>query len=207
MSDLVDLISNGEGQHLDFKFRIDDQKKIARTLAAYANSGGGTLLIGVKDNGKIAGIYPEEEFHMIEGAASLYCFPAIDFTSTVLQEGRHLVLKIDVEHSENRHKAIDEDGNKAYYYRLEDHTVRGNKILDRIWVIEKQGLPQPAQFSEDELSILRVLREEEELSISKIYRKLDISKNKIDRFIAALVVWDIVGINVTNAGIRYHIVE
>lgn len=207
MSDLVDLISNGEGQHLDFKFRIDDQKKIARTLAAYANSGGGTLLIGVKDNGKIAGIFPEEEFHMIEGAASLYCFPAIDFTSTVLQEGRHLVLKIDVEHSENRHKAIDEDGNKAYYYRLEDHTVRGNKILDRIWVIEKQGLPQPAQFSEDELSILRVLREEEELSISKIYRKLDISKNKIDRFIAALVVWDIVGINVTNAGIRYHIVE
>lgn len=207
MSDLVDLISNGEGQHLDFKFRIDDQKKIARTLAAYANSGGGTLLIGVKDNGKIAGIYPEEEFHMIEGAASLYCFPAIDFTSTVLQEGRHLVLKIDVEHSEIRHKAIDEDGNKAYYYRLEDHTVRGNKILDRIWVIEKQGLPQPAQFSEDELSILRVLREEEELSISKIYRKLDISKNKIDRFIAALVVWDIVGINVTNAGIRYHIVE
>ena len=49
-------ISEGEGQQLDFKFAITDSKKIARSMAAFANSDGGVLLIGVKDNGKIVGI-------------------------------------------------------------------------------------------------------------------------------------------------------
>ena len=38
-------------------------------LVAFANTGGGRLLIGVKDNGKIAGIRSEEELYMIEAAS------------------------------------------------------------------------------------------------------------------------------------------
>ena len=52
MSVLLKYISQGEHQTQDFKFEIDDQKKIARTLAAFGNANGGRLLIGVKDNGK-----------------------------------------------------------------------------------------------------------------------------------------------------------
>ena len=64
MSELKRLIAEGEGVQLDFKFRIDDQKKIARTLSAFANTEGGKLLIGVKDNGKINGVNPEEEYYL-----------------------------------------------------------------------------------------------------------------------------------------------
>lgn len=46
---------------LDFKFEISDSKKIARSLVAFANTDGGRLLIGVKDNGVISGIRSEEE--------------------------------------------------------------------------------------------------------------------------------------------------
>jgi predicted HTH transcriptional regulator len=53
---LKKLIAGGENQQLDFKFCVSDSRKIARTLAAFANSDGGRLLIGVKDNGSIAGI-------------------------------------------------------------------------------------------------------------------------------------------------------
>ena len=63
------MIREGEHQQQDFKFRIDSTAKIAKTLSAFANTDGGKLLIGVKDNGKITGIDPEEEFFMIEGAA------------------------------------------------------------------------------------------------------------------------------------------
>ena len=72
MESLKAIISQGEHQQLDFKFRIDDSKKIARTLAAFANTDGGRLLIGVKDNGKITGIDPNEEIHMIVAAAEMY---------------------------------------------------------------------------------------------------------------------------------------
>ena len=81
MSELQRRIARGEGVSQDFKFRIDDQKKIARTLAAFANTEGGSLLIGVKDNGKIAGVNPEEEYYMIEGASDLYTKPPVAFES------------------------------------------------------------------------------------------------------------------------------
>ena len=48
------LIAQGEHQQQDFKYEISDVRKIARTLSAFANTDGGRLLIGVKDNGKIA---------------------------------------------------------------------------------------------------------------------------------------------------------
>ena len=63
---LKKLIAGGENQHLDFKYCISDSRKIARTLSAFANSDGGRLLIGVRDNGSIAGIKSDEEYYMVE---------------------------------------------------------------------------------------------------------------------------------------------
>ena len=60
---LMDLIEEGEHQQQDFKYRIDSSQKISKTLAAFANTDGGRLLIGVKDNGRIAGVDPQEEIH------------------------------------------------------------------------------------------------------------------------------------------------
>ena len=68
----------------DFKFEISDARKIAKTLSAFANTDGGRLLIGVKDNGRIAGVRSEEEKYMIEAAAQLYCIPEIDYTLQTL---------------------------------------------------------------------------------------------------------------------------
>ena len=66
------LIAQGEHQQQDFKYEISDARKIARTLSAFANTDGGRLLIGVKDNGKIAGVRSDEEIYMVEAAASRY---------------------------------------------------------------------------------------------------------------------------------------
>ena len=55
------LIAEGEHLHQDFKFAISDARKIARTFSAFANAGGGHLLVGVKDNGVVAGIRTDEE--------------------------------------------------------------------------------------------------------------------------------------------------
>ena len=60
-------IRQGESQTREFKFRVDSQRKIAKTLVAFANTDGGTIFIGVKDNGVVAGVRGEEELYMIEG--------------------------------------------------------------------------------------------------------------------------------------------
>src|SRR3546814_2454449 len=44
------LILQGEGEQLDFKNRISNCAKIAKTLVAFANTKGGKLLVGVADD-------------------------------------------------------------------------------------------------------------------------------------------------------------
>lgn len=53
-------------------------------------------MVGVKDNGKIAGIRSEEEIYMIEAAATMYCCPKVEIeTRTYLVEGKS-VLEVSI---------------------------------------------------------------------------------------------------------------
>jgi len=54
IEELKSLIHKGENKTLEFKERFKDE--ILKTISAFANSSGGTLLVGVKDNGEICGI-------------------------------------------------------------------------------------------------------------------------------------------------------
>ena len=86
------LISEGEHVHQDFKFEISDARKIAKSISAFANTEGGRLLVGVKDNGKIAGVRSEEEIYMIEAAAQRYCQPPVDIHTYIYKvEGKDVL--------------------------------------------------------------------------------------------------------------------
>lgn len=74
---LEDLIAEGESQELEFKSSLrwdlvqgSVNKKledvVIKTVSAFANAQGGTLLIGVSDNGSVLGL--EGDFHALGGA-------------------------------------------------------------------------------------------------------------------------------------------
>lgn len=207
MSELKRLIAQGEGLQLDFKFRVDDQKKIARTLSAFANSEGGKLLIGVKDNGKINGVNPEEEFYMIEGAAGMYCKPEVKFESKVWQEGHHLVLEILVPKSEEKHLSKTEDDKWKYYVRVDDHTLLANKIIVKGWKLSKFGMEKPVEFDEETERLISTVRNEEPVTLSKLYRKSGLPMRRVDDLLTNLVYWDIVAMEMDESGTRYKISE
>ena len=50
------LISEGEHQQQDFKYRVSDAMKLAKSVSAFANTDGGRLLIGVRDDGNMSGV-------------------------------------------------------------------------------------------------------------------------------------------------------
>ena len=97
-----ELILQGEHQQQDFKFEISDARKIAKSLSAFANTDGGRLLIGVKDNGKIAGVRSEEEAYMIESAANVYCSPEVRFSMTQHRVEGKVVLEVSIPEAENK---------------------------------------------------------------------------------------------------------
>ncbi|HBQ60906.1 MAG TPA: ATP-binding protein, partial [Balneolaceae bacterium] len=96
-TDLKNLIQTGESRFLEFKHSVASPEKIAREMAAFANTKGGTLLIGVEDNGEIIGVesYHEEEFWLNQ-AAREECIPEIKVTMELVNTGERDVLMVKV---------------------------------------------------------------------------------------------------------------
>ena len=55
-SQLLDLIANGENSTVEFKRDDIHQESLAKEIVAFANLGGGRVLLGVEDDGSISGI-------------------------------------------------------------------------------------------------------------------------------------------------------
>ena len=208
MNILKAYIREGEHQTQDFKFRVDDAKKIARTLAAFANTDGGRLLIGVKDNGKVVGINPEEEFHVIQGAATVYCKPELALKTQIMQDDHKLVLEVIVDEVINKPvKALDDDGIWKTYVRREDHTLLASKILIGVWKKERNKTSTPQTFDKDEQLILSTIKEAGEITLSRLYRETKLKKAYIDRLLILFITWDVVEINITPSGTYFLIGE
>lgn len=63
---LLSLVREGEHQQQDFKYRVADAGKLAKSVSAFANTDGGRLLIGVRDDGQIAGVGSMIEYRVAE---------------------------------------------------------------------------------------------------------------------------------------------
>ena len=135
------LIEQGEHQQQDFKFEVSDSKKIARTLSAFANTDGGRLLIGVKDNGHISGVRGEEEYYMIEAASKMYTRPEVPFTAMRWDVEGKTVLEIDIEPCPERpYLAPDKNDSYKAFIRVADENILANEVIVRAW--QKSRRPQ-----------------------------------------------------------------
>lgn len=136
------LISEGEHETQDFKYAITDARKIARSLSAFANHRGGRLLVGVKDNGVIAGIRDEGDIYMIEQAADRYCRPRVSVEFSAYNCGDTLtVLTATVSPVRPRPVcAVEEDGTPVAYVRVGDENIMVPEVMLRAWRYEAEGV-------------------------------------------------------------------
>lgn len=183
-----DLVREGEHQQQDFKFEISNAKKIAKTLVAFANTDGGRLLIGVKDNGRISGIRSDEEFYMIDAAATMYCKPEIPIKSYQrIVEGKN-VLEILIQASEEKpHYAMDEEKKWRAYHRVHDNNFLVDYILLQVWKREKREAGTFIKYSLKEKMILEILKDEGIASFSFIKKELRIKKRELQNQLVNLI--------------------
>lgn len=201
---LYNLIEQGEHQQQDFKFCINDSKKIAISLVAFANTNGGRLLVGVKDNGKIAGIRSDEEFYMIEAAAKIFSNPKLTFTTKQWQIEGKTVLEIGIEPSEEKpHFAKDENGKWLAYIRVNDENFLAHKIQIEVW--KKQNSPKGIHFtySDNERFLIEYLQQNNSITFSKFMRTAQISRNKAEEILSNFVIIKIIEMQTTQNGTTF----
>lgn len=193
---ILKLIQQGEHQQQDFKFCINDSKKIAKSLVAFANTDGGRLLVGVKDNGNIAGVRSDEEYYMVEGAATLYSKPQIKFTSRQWKAEGKTVLEIIVEPSpEKPHFAKDENGKWIAYIRKDDENILANRILIETWIKEKSPKGIYVSYSKDEKFLVDYLLDNNSVTLSKFIRLAQIDRSKAVDILSSFVLMKIINLD------------
>ena len=94
MVDIRDIASLPEGKTIEFKRDLSSMKPILKTLIAFANTAGGTLLIGKDNDGTIIGVndvFEAEEKLANAIADSIYppLMPEIETTSF---EGKSIIV-------------------------------------------------------------------------------------------------------------------
>lgn len=138
---IAELIEQGEHEHQDFKFAITDARKIARSLSAFANNDGGRLLIGVKDNGVIAGVRNEEDVYMVEHAAQSYCVPPQPIRVTAFAcDGGLRVMRVEIDAASTRPVMVREaEGQLRAYFRVKDENIVASPLMVRGWREASQG--------------------------------------------------------------------
>jgi predicted HTH transcriptional regulator len=200
------LIAEGEHQRLDFKFEITDSRRIARTLVAFANTDGGRLLIGVKDNGAIAGVRSDEEYYMLEGAATMYCKPPVEFQSKEWTINNKTVLEIIVPKSNKRpHYAAHKDGKWLVYIRVADQNLLANRVLLKVW--EREGKPKGVflKFTEKEKILLEFLEKNPTITVSRFCRMAKISRQKAENILVKFVLLKTIHIIFTDKQTFYSL--
>ena len=180
------LIEQGEGVSLDFKQLIQNPHKIAKSMVSFANTHGGILLIGVRDNGSIAGIKAEEEFHMLELAASFYAKPEIEFTvepHTI--EGKSILL-VTIPIGENQpYYAKGEDEKWWVYVRVNDNCILASKTTVDFMHAKKHSAK--VTLGKIEQNILSYLRENDRVTQSELCKMFNLGNRRVGRILVDLM--------------------
>ena len=183
---LLSLIREGEHQQQDFKYRVADACKLAKSVSAFANTDGGRLLIGVRDDGNLSGVRSEEEIYMMHQAAYKYCKPeaSIKF-DTYHAEGRTIVVATVPPSSNRPVCAQDEEGRMRAYIRINDENIVASPVHLALW--RESQKPQGAMitYNDDIRKLLDVMHGRQ--TLNQIVRLSRLPRHKVITFMARLI--------------------
>ncbi|MCU0391816.1 MAG: ATP-binding protein [Thermoflexibacter sp.] len=180
LGELKRLVAKGENIHLEFKRKANFPDKIMKEVVAFANTEGGKLLIGVDDNGSIAGLKHvlEEEFVLKEAIAK-YCKPAIKYDiSKVLVSPNRFVLVFHIYPSEVKPIFLiynfKTNIGKAYV-RVKDKSIQASKEMRQILKARSKNADTYLQYGENQHRLMQYLAQNPSINVETFSKVADIS--------------------------------
>ena len=192
---LLGLIREGEHQQQDFKYRVADACKLAKSVSAFANTDGGRLLIGVRDDGHLSGVRSEEEIYMMHQAAYKYCKPeaSIKF-DTYHVDGRTIVVATVPPSERKPVCAINEAGEERAYIRIADENIVASPVHLAIWREQQAENGSMMTYTDTVRKLLSVMTTDQPQSftLNQIVRRSRISRFKVIHLLARLICFGVV---------------
>lgn len=183
---LLSLIKEGEHQQQDFKYRVSDARKLARSVSAFANTDGGRLLIGVRDDGHLSGVRSEEEIFMMHQAAYKYCKPepSIKF-DTYHVDGCTIVIATVPPSDKKPVCAEDEDGKSRAYIRIADENIVASPVHLALWRETQKTRGSVMTYDEAVRQLLDAM--EGFLTLNQIVKRSNLPRHQVIALLARLI--------------------
>ena len=184
---VLSLIRDREQEHIEFKRLVPGAFKMAKEMAAMANTVGGNILIGVDDDGTVAGVIDvQREKAAIFTAARVLCDPPLDpqIRAVIIEE--KTVLWVMIAPGAAKHAVIDPRGNTRVYVRVRDKNLLASKQTARR-ISEGPALKLSTKnLGRQELALLGYLRKHEKITLREFCESANISRRRASRICVKL---------------------
>jgi len=192
--DIHTLLEEGEGFELEFKRKVSNPEKIAKTLVGFANTKGGTVLFGIDDDRSVVGVESEKsEVEMIRNVADFHCEPPVEVAIEIVPYKGKDVIVVFVDESRDKPHAVvlhedSDDAQLQVYIRVNDKTVEASKEVVRILRSENPDSP-PLRIAigENERRLFEFLDDKERITLKEFADLVNISKRRASRTLIQLV--------------------
>ena len=150
------------------------------------------MLIGVRDDGSLAGVKSEEEIYMVHKAAYACCRPeaAINFR-TYHAEGRNIVVATIPRAVERPVCALDEEGRETAYVRIKDENIVASPVFIEMWRQESRE-ENMMPYTDTESRLMEMMRLNPHQPIEVISKIAHIKRFLIIKILARLIRYDLV---------------
>jgi len=197
------LISEGEHQQQDFKYKVQDAAKLAKSVSAFANTDGGRLLIGVRDDGHMSGVRSEEEIYMMHQAAYRHCQPAASIKfDTYMVEGRTIVVATVPPSDKRPIMALSDDGKRRAYIHIADENIVASPVHLTIWR-EAQKAEGSMMTYTDSVKKLIATIQDNRLSLNQLVRRSSLPRHKVITILAQLIRFNVAQWEYANQQFRF----
>ena len=183
---LLSLIREGEHQQQDFKYRVSDACKLAKSVSAFANTDGGRLLIGVRDDGHLAGVRSEEEIFMMHQAAYKFCKPepSIKF-DTFHVDGRTIVIATGPPSDKRPVCVQNDEGRMRAYIRIKDENIVASPVHLALWRESQKPQGSILTYNDNIKKLLDVMKGSQ--TLNQIVRFSKLPRYKVITLLARLI--------------------
>lgn len=214
--EIKELIALGESTTLEFKRKIISPVKLAKELAAFANTKGGNLLIGVDDDGTIVGIDSEKSaIELVNQVCEFFVDPPLKPKIEIVNVSWHDVLVVQID--ESRHKPHylpqDEDGTeqklsqRRVYIRVGEKSLIASREMARLLKVQgDDSKPLTLSIGDKEKRLFLYLEKHERATVKDFARLVNISDRRAERLLIRLVRAGVIQIHVDNASDYFTLV-
>lgn len=157
-------------------------------MVSFANTRGGVLLIGIRDNKSIAGVRSEEEKYMLDMAAGFYCKPEIKLEIKEWQTEGKTILECIVPDGEHKpYAAKDEEGKWWVYVRSLDKSLLASKTTLDFLKRSTSDKEATLNMGHIETGILKYLGENDKITLPQICKMFNISRRRASRILVDMM--------------------